>query len=142
MSYIDEAAVQRCRDAGFTDPFFIGTKGYPNWQDFTDERIAHTRKFVEDTKAIFEPREPIAQIGTPDLADLRRKYLGESACDAAGLDDEFFSGVRWRAEADSTFREELKASMDAYWDSGSESVVINGKVHVYDKDGKLVTIQG
>jgi len=88
--------------------------------------------------------DPIAQAGTPDIATLRRKYLGQSDCDKDGLDSAFFDGVKWRAEIDVEFRTMLKASMDAYWDEANQarSEVINGKLHIYDKSGKLVGIQG
>jgi hypothetical protein len=48
-------AAERCRAEGYEDPFFVGTKGYPNWMDFTDEAIAKTRAFVAETAALFKP---------------------------------------------------------------------------------------
>ncbi len=53
----DPDAVQRCRDAGYVDPFFVGTKGYPNWMEFTDEAIAKTRAFVAETQRLFKPSD-------------------------------------------------------------------------------------
>jgi hypothetical protein len=49
------SAVERCRAEGYEDPFFVGTKGYPNWMDFTDEAIAKTRAMVAATQAVFKP---------------------------------------------------------------------------------------
>lgn len=50
----DPIAIQRCLDAGYLDPYFVGDKGYPNWMMFTDKAITQTKRFVEETRKIFD----------------------------------------------------------------------------------------
>ncbi len=48
-------AKDRCRADGYLDVNFIGTKGYPNWYDYTDEAIAKVRAFVKDQAQFSDP---------------------------------------------------------------------------------------
>lgn len=47
---METIAKQRCRDEGYEDVDFVGTKGYPNWHDFTDAAIKRVRDMVEAIK--------------------------------------------------------------------------------------------
>jgi hypothetical protein len=47
-----DLAKQRCLWAG-SEPNFLGTKGYVNWEDYTVETKQTTKDFVEKTKLVF-----------------------------------------------------------------------------------------
>jgi hypothetical protein len=53
---MSDIAKERCRENGM-DPDFVGTKGYPNWHEFTDEAKAATQKFLDEIAKIIKERD-------------------------------------------------------------------------------------
>ena len=53
---MSDIAKERCREAGM-DPDFVGTKGYPNWHEFTDEAKAATQKFLAAIEEMMKDRD-------------------------------------------------------------------------------------
>lgn len=48
----EQMARNRCKAAGL-NPDFVGTKGYPNWKDFTDDKLAETERTLADAREFF-----------------------------------------------------------------------------------------